>query len=50
MLSFNIPDYLGRDRGFFIRYEIPFWVSEVPGDEDNFDIRHVLGVGSQFRF
>lgn len=50
MLSLNIPDYLGQDRGFFIRYELPVWLSDVPDGEDSFAIRHLLGLGSNFRF
>ncbi len=50
MLSLNIPDYIGQDRGFFIRYELPVWVSDVPDGEDTFEIRHLLGVGAHYKF
>ncbi|MEX0680398.1 MAG: hypothetical protein WD097_03380 [Balneolales bacterium] len=49
MLSLNIPDYLGKDRGFFIRYELPVWLSEVSDGENNLKARHVLGIGALFR-
>ncbi len=49
MLSLNIPDYLGQDRGFFIRYDLPLWLSDASGEE-NFKIRHILGLGSVYRF
>jgi hypothetical protein len=44
-LSLNVPDYLGKSRGFVIRYEIPFWLSE-PGSEDSFAFRHLFGFGA----
>lgn len=48
-LSLNIPDYLGKPRGFVLRYEIPFWLSE-PGTQDAFRLRHLLGFGAIFSF
>ncbi|MDG5765925.1 hypothetical protein QA596_00510 [Balneolales bacterium ANBcel1] len=50
MLSLNIPDYMGRNRGFFIRYELPVWLSEPAGEDSALDVRHLLGVGAQFLF
>lgn len=47
--SLNIPDYLGQNRGFFIRYEIPFWLSDAGNEGDNFQVRHLLGLGMLFR-
>lgn len=49
-LSFNIPDYLGKDRGIFIRYDIPFWLSEVSSSESNFAFRQLIGIGAIFSF
>ncbi len=49
-LSVNIPDYLGKDRGIFIRYEIPFWLSEVDAEDSNFSFRQLIGVGAIFNF
>ena len=48
-LSLNIEDYLGRDRGFFLRYELPVWLSETWDDESNFRLRHLLGLGMVIR-
>lgn len=49
-LSINIPDYLGKDRGIFVRYDVPFWLSEPGGDESNFSFRQLIGVGAIFSF
>lgn len=43
--SFNIPDYLGKERGLLIRYDLPLWLSH-PGDEKAFKFRNILGVGA----
>ncbi|PWN07122.1 hypothetical protein [Rhodohalobacter mucosus] len=48
-LSLNIPDYLGKPRGFVLRYELPFWLSE-PGMQDAFRLRHLFGFGAIFSF
>lgn len=46
MLNLNIPDYLGKSRGFAIRYEIPLWLSH-PADGDNpFEFRSLIGIGA----
>lgn len=50
MLSLNIPDYLGQNRGFFIRYELPLWISDVNDEDDHLEIRHLLGIGAQYQF
>ncbi len=44
--SINIPDYLGKDRGFAIRYEIPFWLSHPEGNESSFKFRNLIGIGA----
>ncbi len=44
-LSFNIPDNLGKPRGFVLRFDMPFWLSE-PGSEDSFTFRHLFSIGS----
>ena len=44
--SVNIPDYLGKDRGFALRYEIPFWLSDPAMDENNFKFRNLIGIGA----
>jgi len=43
--SINIPDYLGKPRGFRIRYDLPLWVSK-PGSEKSFKFRNVIGIGA----
>ncbi|MEX2346557.1 MAG: hypothetical protein WD604_13135 [Balneolaceae bacterium] len=48
-LSLNIPDYLGKPRGFVLRYELPFWLSE-PGEEDNLKLRHLFAAGAVISF
>jgi hypothetical protein len=48
-LSLNIPDYLGKSRGFVLRYEIPFWLSD-PVDEDSFKLRHLFSFGGVITF
>jgi hypothetical protein len=46
MLSLNIPDYLGKPRGFVIRYEIPFWLSHPENGQDRLRYRGHLGIGA----
>lgn len=48
-LSLSIPDYLGNPRGFVIRYEVPFWLSQ-PGQEDSVSLRHLIGFGAVITF
>lgn len=48
-LSLNIPDYQGRPRGFVIRYEVPFWLSD-PINGDSLSFRHLLGFGATITF
>lgn len=43
--SINIPNYLGMDRGFALRYEIPFWLSH-PENDDKFKFRNLIGIGA----
>lgn len=44
--SINIPDYLGKDRGFFIRYDIPLWLSHPQLNDNNFKFRNLIGIGA----
>lgn len=44
--SINIPNYLGKDRGFAIRYEIPIWLSHPPANENNIKFRNLIGIGA----
>jgi hypothetical protein len=48
-LSLNIPDYLGKPRGFVIRYDIPFWLSD-PASGDSFEYRSLFGFGAIISF
>ena len=49
-LSANIPDYLGKDRGVFIRYDLPLWLSSPKKNENTIRLRSVVGVGAIFNF
>lgn len=44
--SLNIPDYLGKDRGFAIRYEVPLWISDPETGEKSFGFRNLIGIGA----
>ncbi|MEQ8525585.1 hypothetical protein [Gracilimonas sp.] len=44
--SINIPDWLGKDRGFAIRYEVPFWISDPENGEKTFKFRNLIGIGA----
>ncbi|MBO6535803.1 MAG: hypothetical protein JJ966_06230 [Balneolaceae bacterium] len=48
--SINIPDYLGKDRGIFVRYDLPLWLSSTMNNESNFKFRNVIGFGAIFNF
>jgi len=45
----NIPDYLGKPRGFVLRYDIPFWLSD-PDSGDSFKFRSLIGFGAVLSF
>lgn len=45
MFSINIPDYLGKNRGLMLRYDLPLWLSH-PEDEASFKFRNVIGLGA----
>lgn len=44
--SINIPDFLGKTRGFALRYEVPFWISEPDNGNNNFKFRNLIGFGA----
>ncbi|MEX1137187.1 MAG: hypothetical protein WEB89_09815 [Balneolales bacterium] len=46
MLSLNIPDYVGRQRGFNFRYEIPFWLSDPADGDGPFEFRNLISIGA----
>lgn len=45
LFSINVPDYLGKQRGLAIRYDLPLWLSN-PGIEKSFKFRNVIGIGA----
>jgi hypothetical protein len=49
-LTLNIPDYLGKSRGFAIRYDIPLWVSNPANGEPVFKYRSLVGIGAVISF
>ena len=46
MLNLNIPDYLGKNRGFAIRYEVPLWLSNPNSGSSEFEYRSLIGIGA----
>lgn len=46
LLSVNVPDFLGKPRGFVVRYEIPLWLSDPENSNNNIKFRHLVGVGA----
>lgn len=48
--SVNIPDWLGNDRGFALRYEVPLWLSDPNAGEKSFKFRNLLGIGAIISF
>lgn len=44
--SINIPDWLGKDRGLALRYEIPLWLSNPVNGEESFKFRNLIGIGA----
>ena len=49
-LSINIPDNYGKPRGFILRYEIPFWLSDPADGNESFDFRSLFGFGAVISF
>lgn len=49
-LSLNIPDQIGKPRGFVIRYDIPFWLSDPEPGQNEFRYRSVLSFGAVIGF
>ena len=49
-LSLNIPNYLGKPRGFVFRYELPLWLSDPGVGEDEFQVRHLFAIGAVISF
>ena len=49
-LSLNIPDQLGRPRGFILRFDLPVWLSEPEEDQNPFKLRGVVSFGAVIGF
>ncbi len=49
-LSVNVPDYLGRKRGFQLRFDLPFWFFDSNANESQFELRPLIGLGSIYNF
>ncbi len=49
-LSLNIPDQLGRPRGFILRFDAPVWLSEPDEDDSAFKLRGVVSFGAVIGF
>lgn len=49
-LTLNIPDQLGNPRGFVLRYDIPFWLSDPETENKNFKFRSVFSFGAVIGF
>jgi len=49
-LSLNIPDFLGRPRGFILRYELPLWLSDPKNGNKNIKFRQLVGLGAVISF
>ena len=45
LFSVNIPDYLGKNRGLVLRYDMPLWLSHF-GNESAFKFRQLFGIGA----
>jgi hypothetical protein len=44
-LTLNIPDQLGKPRGFVLRYDVPLWLSDPTENEGKLAYRSVLSFG-----
>ncbi|MCC5933267.1 MAG: hypothetical protein JJU35_03405 [Balneolales bacterium] len=49
-LSLNIPDQLGRPRGFVLRCDLPVWLSSPEPGEDPLKLRGVVSFGAVIGF
>lgn len=49
-LSLNIPDQLGRPRGFVLRLDLPVWLSEPEAGHDPLRLRGVFSFGAVIGF
>jgi hypothetical protein len=49
-LTLNIPDQLGNPRGFVLRYDVPFWLSDPGFNENEWKYRSVFSFGAVIGF
>lgn len=49
-LTLNIPDQIGKPRGFVIRYDVPFWLSGPQPGHDPIRYRSVFSFGAVIGF
>jgi len=49
-LTLNIPDQIGKPRGFVLRYDVPFWLSDPEENHDEFRYRSVVSFGAVIGF
>ena len=49
-LTLNIPDQLGKPRGFVLRYDIPLWLSDPENGDDHLRFRSVVSFGAVIGF
>lgn len=44
LFDLNIPDHHNKRRGFALRWDIPFWLSDPSGDQNNLKFRNQLSI------
>lgn len=49
-LTLNIPDQIGKPRGFVLRYDVPFWLSSPEEGHNEFRYRSVFSFGAVIGF
>ncbi len=49
-LSLNIPDQIGKPRGFVLRYDIPAWLSDPHDGRAEFRYRSLVSIGAVIGF
>ncbi len=49
-LTLNIPDQIGKPRGFVLRYDVPFWLSDPEENHDELRYRSVVSFGAVIGF
>ncbi|MCH8568144.1 MAG: hypothetical protein LAT67_07770 [Balneolales bacterium] len=49
-LTLNIPDQIGKPRGFIVRYDVPLYVSSPSDNRDAFRYRSLFSLGAVIGF